>query len=703
MRSRSTRTTLSACAFLVVGACALLASGVVAACARGPSVAERALQEARATFVAGDYAAAQLQFRRAVGMDLAATLGVARSHHQLHEYEAALLRYERALELEPNDSLAWVGYLSALAWGGILEGNGTRLETALASAPAALHAAPENVEIYEAVRIAAAELNRLPEYAAILELVAGELSGNPVLRIELAKARIEDARRASNAAIGAGDAEAPVLTEITEALESSLRAELDEVSASVMTGSSPPPGVFYLLAVGYDLLGEAESSTAALESLERTEEGRRMAAPLRYRQFLNEWIAVVEADTATRLEVTERWLPRFEPQWSNDHSRNRAILGMQFDLLVAAAREAPVVAGDDSEASGGGTTADQPPALTEQDADRIAIVGRRLARIDTWGGASHYVETASVLARTPSHYVTAVVVTEDGIEALREDRAGLIYPGTPANEREQLRLRYLAVLMQLQGQALHNLERDDEAEEVLREAIALHPVAASYAVLGGLLLDQDRGAEAFDLFVAALAHGFSPAETMLEEQTRASALEAAAGIGASADVIDAAVGFAAERFAAERDREIIADPLDTPAPDFELDDTAAGTWRLSDLAGKVVVLNYWATWCGPCIAEMPYYQQLVDEYAGAEDVVFLAISTDSDPSVVAPFIEKRGHTFTVLYDQGSAVNFHVTGTPASFVIGKDGLIKYRTSGFPGPERYLNEMGLRIEALLAAQR
>ena len=100
---------------------------------------------------------------------------------------------------------------------------------------------------------------------------------------------------------------------------------------------------------------------------------------------------------------------------------------------------------------------------------------------------------------------------------------------------------------------------------------------------------------------------------------------------------------------------------------------------------------------------MPYYQQLVDEYADAEDVVFLAISTDSNPSVVAPFIEERGHTFTVLYDQGSAVNFHVTGIPASFGIGKNGLSKYRTSGFPGPERYLNEMRLRIEALLAAQR
>ena len=168
-------------------------------------------------------------------------------------------------------------------------------------------------------------------------------------------------------------------------------------------------------------------------------------------------------------------------------------------------------------------------------------------------------------------------------------------------------------------------------------------------------------------------------------------------------MVDQAIAFAAEIVEEERDLEIVADPLDSPAPDFELGDTAGGTWRLSELAGKVVVLNYWATWCGPCIAEMPYYQGLVDEYSGAADVVFLAISTDSDPAVVAPFIDENGYTFHVLFDQGSATDFRISGVPASFLIGKDGLIKYRTSGFPGPQPYLREMRLRIDALRAAGR
>jgi hypothetical protein len=66
--------------------------------------------------------------------------------------------------------------------------------------------------------------------------------------------------------------------------------------------------------------------------------------------------------------------------------------------------------------------------------------------------------------------------------------------------------------------------------------------------------------------------------------------------------------------------------------------------------------------------------------------------------VVASFLEQNGYAFTVLYDRESAQAFRIRGVPASFVIGKDGLVKYRTSGFPGPDRYLREMRLRIEAL-----
>ena len=671
----------------------VLVAIAVVACARDATrEPDLLVQQGRDAYIAGDYERARDLFLGAgtgdSGRHLGA-LGVARSYQQLHDYGLALPRYQRALELDPQDGLTWQGYLDTLYWAGVLGGNGRRLEEVLAAAPEALRAAPDNVEIYQRVLETAAELNRLAAYGEIVADLAAALPDEPVAQIELAKMRLQEARRRSNVARAAArtgesppsSAEVEALAATVEELETALRGELE----ATMRSDSPevPRGVYYKLAAGRDLLGETDLAETALDVLERQEGGREMAAPLRYEQFLGEWVGSVNADLRTRLEIADRWLQRFAPQWSDDGTRYRAILGMQFGALVTAAREA-FGAGDGE--------------FDAQLAARVADVGRRLARTDTWRGATHYVETASILARVPSQYVTAVRVTDDGIAALKADRPGLIYPGTPPPAREELRLRYLSVLMQLQGQALHNLGRDDEAETVLRNAVAQYPVAASYAVLGGLLLDQGRSAEAFDLLVAALAHGFAGTEAVLEQQVRASALEAAASVGASTEVVDAAIAFAADRIAAERDLAIVAAPLDVPAPDFELEDTAGATWRLSELAGRVVVLNYWATWCAPCIAEMPYYQSLVDEYAASTDVVFLAISTDRDISVVAPFIAQGGYDFTVLYDRDSAGAFDISGVPATIVIGADGLIKYRTAGFPGPTPYLHEMRLRIEAL-----
>ena len=138
------------------------------------------------------------------------------------------------------------------------------------------------------------------------------------------------------------------------------------------------------------------------------------------------------------------------------------------------------------------------------------------------------------------------------------------------------------------------------------------------------------------------------------------------------------------------------------SPDFNLTDTHGNEWRLSDLRGKVVILNYWATWCGPCRSEFPHYQDLVDSYASADDVGFLAITTDKDPSETREFLDETGYRFTVLFDKGSETDFRVNGLPTHIILGPEGRIQYKSSGFPGAERYTKEMQWRIEALRVAE-
>jgi peroxiredoxin len=118
------------------------------------------------------------------------------------------------------------------------------------------------------------------------------------------------------------------------------------------------------------------------------------------------------------------------------------------------------------------------------------------------------------------------------------------------------------------------------------------------------------------------------------------------------------------------------------APDFQLEDTKGNRVALSDLRGKVVMVNFWATWCPPCKEEMPSMEQLNKIMAG-EDFVRLAINTEKNGrSLVPDFLKKNPHDFTVLYDDEGTVQqeYGVYRFPESFVIRKDGTIDQKVIG-----------------------
>ncbi|MDA8020784.1 MAG: TlpA family protein disulfide reductase [Thermoanaerobaculia bacterium] len=108
------------------------------------------------------------------------------------------------------------------------------------------------------------------------------------------------------------------------------------------------------------------------------------------------------------------------------------------------------------------------------------------------------------------------------------------------------------------------------------------------------------------------------------------------------------------------------------------------------------MLNFWATNCGPCIAEMPHYQGLADAYADRDDVTFLAISQDADSTMLKQWLSERSYTFDIAQDAGAGIQFGVTGIPTTFVIGPRGRIQYRLVGFSGEKAYTSSMKKRIE-------
>ena len=141
-------------------------------------------------------------------------------------------------------------------------------------------------------------------------------------------------------------------------------------------------------------------------------------------------------------------------------------------------------------------------------------------------------------------------------------------------------------------------------------------------------------------------------------------------------------------------------PAGDIASDFKLEDAFSGeTISLSKLKGKVVFLNVWATWCGPCREEMPSMETLYDELKGNKDFVMLAVSQDTKgKSAVVPYVEKNGYHFKILLDPENKVgdSYGVSGVPETFIIDRNGrIVAHHMGAFdwsrPDVKSALNEL------------
>jgi peroxiredoxin len=121
------------------------------------------------------------------------------------------------------------------------------------------------------------------------------------------------------------------------------------------------------------------------------------------------------------------------------------------------------------------------------------------------------------------------------------------------------------------------------------------------------------------------------------------------------------------------------------AANFKLESLDGSTVTLDQFAGKVVFLNIWATWCGPCREEMPSMETLYNEFMGNKDFVMLAVSQDvKGRTAVAPYVEKNGYHFTILLDPDNKVGslYDVSGVPETFIIDRKGrIVAHHMGGF----------------------
>lgn len=256
--------------------------------------------------------------------------------------------------------------------------------------------------------------------------------------------------------------------------------------------------------------------------------------------------------------------------------------------------------------------------------------------------------------------------------------------------------KYQARMHDALGWIYYNEGRHAEALKELNEAYRLNPqeimqlwrLARVYETVG-----QADSAEKYFIKGALISSpGNNPNRDALKRVYMARN-------GGSLEGYEKYLGGLKELDSANRRKAILGSRTASPkaALAFNLKTLDGKRVSLSDLQGKIVVVNFWGIWCGWCVKELPDYQKVHDKYKSAPDVVILTIDTQ-DPSedVVRAWVKKKGYTFPVLYDDGFVSKTGIRAFPTTWFIDTAGRLAYEKSGW---SEYLEEeFGWRIESL-----
>lgn len=134
--------------------------------------------------------------------------------------------------------------------------------------------------------------------------------------------------------------------------------------------------------------------------------------------------------------------------------------------------------------------------------------------------------------------------------------------------------------------------------------------------------------------------------------------------------------------------------------DFTATLADGSSFTLSDHEGKVILLNFWATWCGPCVGEMPAFPMLAEKYG--EDLVLLAVNCGESAETVTKFLNDRGFTFPVAIDTGYKISelYPSDGIPYTVIFGPDGTAAHIKVGARDAATMFAHYSAEIDALLA---
>ncbi len=579
--------------------------------------------------------------------------------------------WERVLELAPRDAEAWDGYFLALRWAGTFETDRRYGEKLMRLLPDALQSASGRPELYGNAQDVASDLGRLEAYVAVLMDRREAEADNPVFQHHLGQAQV------ALADLQDGDR--------SQVLRDSLTAVLEELAARHRDDAEVAAPILYRLAYGLRPLRRDEEKDAWMSRLLAAPDRGILADDLRYWDLVVKWQSLLSGPPESMDEVFEvidegMRLPALGGRAAFASRRLMTVTDMVDESVADESAEANQPVSMAAEPRG--------PGLAPEHAERLFDATMDLIQ---W----QYQSPVSSLSRLLHYGIRPQRVLEEAIdfeEALRADRPGYIYAGSLGEARERSRQSLIISARVLQARALAQLGETGAAGDLFEELATESPGSQTLAQFGRHLMRTGEPGRGLDMLVEALAHGGG---------WRRTAEEAAEAAGMPVETVDERLAVRQPIVEAEAEARALGNRLEIAPPDLALPDQHGVQWALRDLNGKVVVLKFWATWCGPCIEEFPHFVELLEKYQGDDEVVFLTVATaGSSRDGVAQLLSENGYTFPVLLDdQGKAVDFRILGYPTTLYLDPDGLIQYRREGFY-EDGYEHQTAIRIDALRA---
>ena len=264
--------------------------------------------------------------------------------------------------------------------------------------------------------------------------------------------------------------------------------------------------------------------------------------------------------------------------------------------------------------------------------------------------------------------------------------------------------RGVARAIVLEARATGNLGKYDEALALAQKGYAEFPTAEGAREIARWLIKLGRDPEA----IQHLADAFTISDDRNNDAARArdrvrmgelykKVNGSEKGLG---DLIlesyDRTTALAAERKLQARGSDPNGEV--TSLMDFTLPGLDGSQLKLATLKGKTIIFDFWATWCGPCRAQHPLYEQAKHHFEGNPNVIFISVNTDEDRDLVRPFVEENHWKIPVYFEDGLARLLRITSIPTTIIVDRRGEISSRMNGY-NPERFVDMLAERIQQTL----